>query len=116
MAYDSEARATGNAAMIIGVVVLVLIVGAVALFATNREPAPTVVTVPGRTTIVKEPAPAPAPATVINEAPDAPVIINQQPAPAPREKVITRDSETNIRTENGVEVKTQTDRESTEVR
>ena len=108
MAYDPEARETSNNAMIIGVVALVLVVlGALAYYAT-RQPdttvvAPTQVTretviekeVPSTTTpntVIVTPgtAPAPAPASktetnVTVNTPPAP----KAPAPAPASKTET---------------------------
>lgn len=74
MASDPEARATGNSAMIIGIVVLVLIVGAIAYFATNNDRGgPDIVQTPGSSTVIKETTrEVPAPNT---DTPDT-VIVN----------------------------------------
>jgi len=75
MATDPEARATGNSAMIIGLVLLALAVAAIAYFMTNRgDTSPDVVAVPGGTsTVVKETTKeVPVPAT--GDSPD--VIVN----------------------------------------
>ena len=70
MAYDPEARETSNNAMIIGIVVLVLLIGgALAYFATRTPETPET-----------------GPAVVINRnAPPAPgnTVIQQVPVPAP---------------------------------
>lgn len=94
MAYDPEARETSNSAMIIGIVALVLVVGAVlAYYATrgNDEVATgtstTIVdnTPPATNTVVVNP-PATTPNTVVVERPVA--------VPVPQTKTIVRDSRT----------------------
>lgn len=76
MANDTEARATGSSAMIIGVVALVLIVGLAAVFFMRGDNADTVgdttIVNPPSTTIVEPPASAPDGPDVTIEAPEAP--------------------------------------------
>lgn len=100
MAYDPEARETGNSAMIIGIVALVLVVGgALAYFLTrSNEPVDT-----GSTTIVNNPRPAaPATNTVVVTPPvtqpNTVVVEKQVPVPVPQTKVITRDTKTTTNT------------------
>jgi len=96
MAYDPEARETGNSAMIIGIVALVLIVGgALAYFATRPgEEAPAPVVVGPSRTIINNPSPAPpAPPVVVQQPP----VVVDRPVPVPgRDKttIIERDTHT----------------------
>ncbi len=97
MAYDPEARETGNSAMIIGIVALVLVVGgALAYFLTKpSEPVDT-----GSTTIVNNPRPA-APATntvVVTPPVENNTVVIEKPVPVPQTKVITRDTKTTTNT------------------
>ena len=83
MAYDPEARETSNNAMIIGVVALVLVVlGALAYYATRPSETPTTVIAPTERVIERNtPTEVPvyqAPTTVVVPAPGAPAA----PAPA----------------------------------
>jgi len=69
MATDVEARDTGSSALVIGILALVLIVGAVWFFA--MRPSGEVVPVPvsgPNTTVVQPPAPAAPPTTVVQPA------------------------------------------------
>ena len=98
MAYDPEARETGNSAMVIGIIVLVLLVGgALAYFATRpgEVVAPVVVDQDApptsTTTIIEDNQPAP----ITNDNPDTIIV---QPAP----EVETR-SETTVTTETTTE-------------
>ena len=87
MAFDPEARENSNTAMILGVAALILIIGAVAYFATRPTPE--------NQTIVVTPTSAPVTNTVIQEVPvtAAPdVIIVATPAP----KIIERNTTTTI--------------------
>ena len=99
MAYDPEARETGNSAMIIGIVALVLVVGgALAYFLTkSNEPVDT-----APTTIVNNPRPAaPATNTVIVTPPvetNTVVVEKPVPVPVPQTRVITRDTKTTTNT------------------
>jgi hypothetical protein len=77
MAYDPEARAQSNSAMIIGVVALVLLVGGALAYFSTRNPNPDVAVVPAparETVVVEQPAPAPASPVVI-ERPSSPVVV-----------------------------------------
>ena len=95
MAYDPEAREQSNAAMIIGVVALVLmVVGALAYYSTQNTRAEIVATPPSvihteRTEVVPVPQNPPAPVVVEREKP---VIV---PGP-PTTKVIERDTHTTV--------------------
>ena len=96
MAYDPEARQQSNSAMTIGIVALVLLVlGAVAYFATqgSRE---TVVTTPVTThterTIVETAPQNPPPPVIVHDA--APPVVIQGQAPTKvieRNNTVTRD-------------------------
>lgn len=89
MAYDPDARQTSNNAMIIGVVALVLVVlGALAYYATrsNETPTPVVVTQPTERIIEKTTEVAPTtttPSTIVVQ-PGAPA------APAPTTRTETK--------------------------
>src|SRR5215210_3253383 len=89
MAYDPEARETSNSAMIIGIVALVLVIGAVLAYYATRgndnvadvavvptgpnppttvvqketQTVPVPVPVPGETTVVEKAVPVPGPST-----------------------------------------------------
>lgn len=97
MAYDPEARETGNSAMIIGIVALVLVVGgALAYFLTrSNEPVET-----APTTIVHDDRPAPANNTVIVTPPvsQPDTVVVEKPVPVPQTHVITRDTKTTTNT------------------
>ena len=103
MAYDPEARETSNNAMIIGVVALVLVVlGALAYYATRQPDTTTVVTQPTtqvtketvverevpvtggtpNTIVVQPQAPAAAPAT--SPKVETKVTVNTSPGAAPK--------------------------------
>ena len=119
MANDPEARAAGNSAMIIGIVVLVLIVGAIAYFATNREAdGPDVVQVPGSSTVVKETTrevPVPAP----NSGGSTVVVQPQVPSSSTSTKVESKSSTTtgsSTGTGTGTDTTTTTDTTKTEVK
>ncbi len=75
MAVDSEARSNSSSALVLGVVALILIVGAIAYFATRPAVEPVNTT---STVVVPGSAPAPPPSTTIieREAPSsgAPVV------------------------------------------
>jgi len=92
MAYDPEARETGNSAMIIGIVALVLVIGAVlAYYATRPDRDVDVVTSPAPTTIVEKQRDVPVPVPV----PANPPVVVTTPAPTTRvEKstTVTRDT------------------------
>jgi len=91
MAYDPEARETGNSAMIIGIIVLVLLVGgALAYFATR-------------------PGDAPGPDVVVDQNPPASsttVIENNQPAPAPGSDTVVVQPPANVETKSETTVTT----------
>jgi len=95
MAYDPEARETSNSAMIIGIVALVLVIGAVlAYYATRRDDVDNVVmTSPAPTTVVETQKEVPV-AVPVPTNPSPPVVVTT-PAPTTRiEKstTITRDT------------------------
>lgn len=77
MAYDPEARAQSNSAMIIGVVALVLLVGGALAYFSTRNPEPDVVAVSPnpveKTVVVEQPAAPPASPVVIEKS--APVVV-----------------------------------------
>ena len=79
MAYDPEARAQSNSAMIIGVVALVLLVGGALAYFSTRNPNPDVVAVSpnpvDRTVVVEQPAPAAPASPVVIERPSSPVVV-----------------------------------------
>lgn len=102
MAYDPEARQTGNNAMIASIVALVLIVGAVlAYYATRHDNTDTDTSTPvivqhnnpvpvGNTTIVNPAVTVPVPVTNA-----APVVIDRRPVVVQgNTKTIVRDSKT----------------------
>lgn len=81
MAYDPEAREQSNSAMIIAVVALVIVVlGALAWYATRPTETPVVVSQPTierhTETVTEVPVPT-------NDAPDTIVVQPSNPAPAP---------------------------------
>lgn len=95
MAYDPEARQTGNNAMIASIVALVLIVGAVlAYYATRRDPAATET----NTTIVRDrvvPAQNSAPVVVQQPAVAVPVpATNQAPVVIDRRPIVVQGGNT----------------------
>ena len=88
MAYDPEARETSNNAMIIGVVALVLVVlGALAYYAT-RQPDTTVVapTQVTRETVIEKEVPSTTTPNTVIVTPGA----SSAPAPAPAPRVDTK--------------------------
>jgi uncharacterized membrane protein YgcG len=94
MAYDPEARETGNSAMIISIVALVLIVGgALAYWATRdrNDVAP----VASTTIIDRQPA-GPTPGTVVVTPPATgpDTIVVERPVVAPQTRTIERDTRT----------------------
>jgi hypothetical protein len=95
MAYDPEARETGNSAMIIGVVALVLVIGgALAYWATRERD-----DVPGAstTTIVQQqPNPTPVPGTVVVTPPATgpDTVVVERPVVVPQTRTVERDTRT----------------------
>ncbi|MDQ3812880.1 MAG: hypothetical protein M3347_02890 [Armatimonadota bacterium] len=81
MAYDPEARESGNTAMIISIVVLVLLaVGALAYYATRPGPAVVAIDSKPDTTIVNPPPAVTAPPVVttppvVNVNPNPPIVV-----------------------------------------
>jgi len=80
MALDPEARSTSNSAMTMGIIALVLVVGAIAAFlafgSRNNDTTRDVVAVPGEsnTTVVNNPAPV-APAAPVPGSPSTVVVV-----------------------------------------
>jgi len=85
MAYDPEARQSSNTAMIIGVAVLVLVIGAIAFFAT-RPPAA------DNTVVITQPGVNPNPTTVTN------TVIREVPAAAPPVVIVPKPSTSTVTT------------------
>jgi hypothetical protein len=78
MAYDPEARQTGNMAMVIGIIVLILIVGGAIVYMTSRPSS--VVTTPSA--IIHDQAPAPQAVPVPVPSSPAPNVTINPPAPS----------------------------------
>lgn len=75
MAQDVEARETGNSALVIGLVALVLIVGAIYFFGFRPAAEPVAVAPSSPTTTVVNP-PAPSSTTIVNPpAPSSTVVV-----------------------------------------
>lgn len=76
MAVDSEARSSGNSAMVIAIVALILVaIGAFAFMNSNRTTEVVGVPTGGDTTVVTSPAPAAAPDVKVEVPASPPVVV-----------------------------------------
>jgi hypothetical protein len=94
MAYDPEARESSNSAMIIGIVALVLVVGAVLAYWATRPRDEVAVVNPGPT-IVQQPA-SPTPDTVVVTPPatNPDTVVVERPVAVPQTRTIERNTRT----------------------
>lgn len=75
MAVDSEARSSGNSAIVIALVAIVLVVAGAFAFLNNRPTETVAVPTEGSTTVVNNPAPA-APDVHVDVPASPPVVVS----------------------------------------